>query len=149
MGFETIYPGWYAGRATHVHLRVFLDRHTVLTGQIYFPDALSEFLYTRIPAYGGRKVERLVLDVNDVFAREEDPERRAFFAVKEERDRHVASLVVAVSRGADMNGVTGRRRAASGQPERPARPPSGTFGPSRLGLRDRLAALMLGFGQRP
>lgn len=35
--FQTIYPGWYAGRTTHIHFKVFLDETTVLTGQIFFP----------------------------------------------------------------------------------------------------------------
>ena len=37
--FETIYPGWYVGRATHIHFKVLLDNRDVLTGQMYFPDA--------------------------------------------------------------------------------------------------------------
>ena len=147
--FDTIYPGWYPGRATHIHLKVFLDRRTVLTGQIYFPDALSEFLYTQVPAYGGRKVERLVVNANDGIAREEDPQRRAFCAVKEERDRYVASLVIGVNRGGDVSGLTDRSVTPFGQPESPPGPPPGGFGPPRLALKDRLAALVPGLGRRP
>ena len=149
--FDTIYPGWYPGRATHIHLKVFLDRRTVLTGQIYFPDALSEFLYTQVPAYGGRKVERLVVNANDGIAREEDPQRRAFCAVKEERDRYVASLVVGVNRGGDVAGLTDRSVTPSGRLERPPPgPPPGGFGPPRpITLKDRLAALVPGLGRRP
>ncbi|GAB6841292.1 protocatechuate 3,4-dioxygenase beta subunit [Methylorubrum rhodinum] len=147
--FETIYPGWYPGRATHIHVKVFLDRRTVLTGQIYFPDALSEFLYTQVPAYGGRRVERLVVNANDGIAREEDPQRRAFCAVKEERDRYVASLVIGVNRGADVAGLTDRPVTPSGRPERPPGPGPGGFGPPRLTLKDRLAALVPGLGRRP
>ncbi|WP_412759738.1 intradiol ring-cleavage dioxygenase [Methylorubrum subtropicum] len=145
--FDTIYPGWYPGRATHIHLKVFLDRRTVLTGQIYFPDALSEFLYTQVPAYGGRKVERLVVNANDGFAREEDPQRRAFCAVKEERDRYVASLVIGVNRGVDVADLTERSVTPSGRPEHP--PPGGLGPPRLLTLKDRLAALVPGLGRRP
>jgi protocatechuate 3,4-dioxygenase beta subunit len=42
--FETIYPGWYTGRATHIHFKVLLDDRNVLTGQMYFPDAVNEFI---------------------------------------------------------------------------------------------------------
>ncbi|WP_232630612.1 intradiol ring-cleavage dioxygenase [Methylobacterium sp. Leaf118] len=145
--FETIYPGWYPGRATHIHVKVFLDRRTVLTGQIYFPDALSEFLYTQVPAYGGRRFERLVVNVNDGIAREEDPQRRAFCAVKEESDRYVASLVIGVRRDAEVAGLTDRAETPAGRPERPPGPPPG--GPGRLTLKDRLAALVPGLGRRP
>ena len=36
--FLTIYPGWYSGRAVHIHLRVHLDDATVLTSQMFFDD---------------------------------------------------------------------------------------------------------------
>lgn len=36
--FHTVYPGWYPGRAVHIHLRVRVDDELVLTGQIYFDD---------------------------------------------------------------------------------------------------------------
>ena len=60
-GFKTIYPGWYAGRATHIHFRVILDDATVLTGQTFFPEALNEFIYTNVPDYTGRPKQREAL----------------------------------------------------------------------------------------
>lgn len=39
--FATIYPGWYTGRAVHIHLRVHRDDELVLTSQLFFPDALN------------------------------------------------------------------------------------------------------------
>ena len=54
VAFQSIYPGWYRGRTTHVHFKVFLDRATLLTGQIFFPDALSQAVFSQAPSYGGR-----------------------------------------------------------------------------------------------
>lgn len=34
--FLTIVPGWYSGRAVHIHLRAHLDGAVVLTSQLYF-----------------------------------------------------------------------------------------------------------------
>jgi len=34
--FLTVVPGWYRGRAVHIHLRVHLDDAIVLTSQLYF-----------------------------------------------------------------------------------------------------------------
>ena len=34
--FTTIYPGWYAGRATHIHIEVFVNNRSVKTSQIAF-----------------------------------------------------------------------------------------------------------------
>lgn len=43
--FKTIYPGWYMGRATHIHLEVFVSGATVKTTQIAFPEAVSSAVY--------------------------------------------------------------------------------------------------------
>ena len=47
--FKTIYPGWYPGRAVHIHLKVFLGGTTVHTGQLFFPDKLTDVVYKRSP----------------------------------------------------------------------------------------------------
>jgi protocatechuate 3,4-dioxygenase beta subunit len=47
--FRTIYPGWYPGRAVHIHLKVFLGGTTVHTGQLFFPDRLTDTVYKRSP----------------------------------------------------------------------------------------------------
>ncbi|HEU4842229.1 MAG TPA: hypothetical protein VFT09_12325, partial [Ilumatobacteraceae bacterium] len=39
--FLTVYPGWYAGRAVHIHAKVHIDDATVLTTQFLFADALN------------------------------------------------------------------------------------------------------------
>lgn len=49
--FSTIYPGWYRGRTTHIHFKVFLNETTVLTGQIFFDDAVSEQVYATVAPY--------------------------------------------------------------------------------------------------
>jgi protocatechuate 3,4-dioxygenase beta subunit len=51
--FRTIYPGWYDGRAPHIHVKAWLPDGREATSQIYFPDALSEALYAQ-GAYAGR-----------------------------------------------------------------------------------------------
>jgi protocatechuate 3,4-dioxygenase beta subunit len=47
--FRTIYPGWYPGRAVHIHLKVYIGGNTVHTGQLFFPDALTDAVYRRSP----------------------------------------------------------------------------------------------------
>src|SRR6476659_2881644 len=41
VSFKTIYPGWYQGRTTHIHVKVHVGGKVVHTGQLYFPDALT------------------------------------------------------------------------------------------------------------
>jgi protocatechuate 3,4-dioxygenase beta subunit len=55
--FQTIYPGWYPGRAPHVHLMVRADEDSLLTTQLYFPEDVSEVVYATAP-YAGRSAPR-------------------------------------------------------------------------------------------
>jgi len=50
---QTIYPGWYPGRAPHIHVKVHTGGRVVHTGQLYFTDTLSDAVYKR-PPYAGR-----------------------------------------------------------------------------------------------
>lgn len=43
--FETIYPGWYQGRAVHIHVKVSTGGNEVHTGQLFFPDDISSEVF--------------------------------------------------------------------------------------------------------
>jgi protocatechuate 3,4-dioxygenase beta subunit len=43
--FITIYPGWYQGRVTHVHVQVYVGNTLKLTTQIAFPEAINTAVY--------------------------------------------------------------------------------------------------------
>lgn len=45
--FETIYPGWYTGRITHIHFQVFLfsSPTATATSQIAFPEEITQAVY--------------------------------------------------------------------------------------------------------
>lgn len=47
--FRMIYPGWYRGRTVHIHVQVSLGGNVVHTGQLYFPDTLTDAVYRRAP----------------------------------------------------------------------------------------------------
>ena len=47
--FQTVYPGWYMGRAVHIHVMVHLGGNVVHTGQLFFPDTLTDAVYRRAP----------------------------------------------------------------------------------------------------
>ena len=47
--FETIYPGWYPGRAVHVHVKVHVGGNIVHTGQLFFPAAVTNAVYKKAP----------------------------------------------------------------------------------------------------
>lgn len=43
--FTTVYPGWYQGRATHIHVEVTVNGASVKVTQIAFPDATTAAVY--------------------------------------------------------------------------------------------------------
>lgn len=91
--FRTIYPGWYEGRATHLHMKVIDGNRAMLTTQCFLPDALSEYLYTQLPAYRRRHV-RETLNSNDGIAlRAGDT---VLGAVREAKDRYIATLTLVI-----------------------------------------------------
>lgn len=45
VSFTTIYPGWYTGRVTHIHVEVFVGSVLQLTTQLAFPDSLTTTVY--------------------------------------------------------------------------------------------------------
>ena len=54
--FTTIYPGWYPGRAVHIHFKVRPDADTVFTSQVFFDDGLSDRVFAQAPyAAKGRR----------------------------------------------------------------------------------------------
>jgi protocatechuate 3,4-dioxygenase beta subunit len=47
--FVTIYPGWYRGRAVHVHLKVLPGGNTEVTTQLFFDEAFTDSVFAREP----------------------------------------------------------------------------------------------------
>ena len=59
--FTTVYPGWYQGRATHIHVEVTVNSRSVKVTQIAFPESVNAAVYAtrRLRAHGAEPhVER-------------------------------------------------------------------------------------------
>jgi protocatechuate 3,4-dioxygenase beta subunit len=60
--FLTIYPGWYPIRTVHIHFKIRTEpmarTHYEFTSQLYFPDELTDRVYTALPysSQGRRRV---------------------------------------------------------------------------------------------
>ncbi|BDC48291.1 hypothetical protein F183_A06070 [Bryobacterales bacterium F-183] len=67
--FTTIYPGWYSGRAVHIHVRIRTFNGTTVVGnfttQLFFDDAISDTVFTQSP-YNTRGRTRDTLNSNDM-----------------------------------------------------------------------------------
>ncbi|MGC3964192.1 MAG: intradiol ring-cleavage dioxygenase [Rhodocyclaceae bacterium] len=69
--FDTIYPGWYPGRVTHVHVQVYLHDdlrgRAMATSQLAFPDDVTRAVYAS-PLYAAHGQNTSVRRVVDDFA---------------------------------------------------------------------------------
>lgn len=43
--FTTVYPGWYGGRATHIHMEIFINKVLKKTAQLTFSEAISDVVH--------------------------------------------------------------------------------------------------------
>jgi protocatechuate 3,4-dioxygenase beta subunit len=66
--FTTIYPGWYPGRAVHIHFKVRMIAGPALghefTSQLYFDEAVTDRVFARAP-YSARGARPRTLNGND------------------------------------------------------------------------------------
>jgi protocatechuate 3,4-dioxygenase beta subunit len=97
VSFATIYPGWYHGRTTHIHFKVFPDENSVMTGQLFFPDSVSDQIFTAVAPYNDRPGKRDTSNAGDGIARQAGPLSRA--ALHEVEDAYQALMIVAVKPG--------------------------------------------------
>jgi len=77
--FHTIYPGWYPGRAVHIHMKVHVGGSVVHTGQLFFDDDLTDQVYRSTP-YSSRGTRDMRNSADDIY-----------------RDAGAASAVLAVT----------------------------------------------------
>lgn len=91
--FQTIFPGWYRGRTTHMHFKVFLGADEALTGQIFFPDSLSQYVFENAAQYG-RSGGQDTSNAEDWIAVEAG--EGAYARVTERSDGYDAAMVIAV-----------------------------------------------------
>jgi protocatechuate 3,4-dioxygenase beta subunit len=92
--FTTVYPGWYTGRAVHIHVKVHVGGNVVHTGQFFFDDALTDAVYKRAPY--NRRGARDVRDSSDSIYR--NGGSRSLLAVKKNGAGYVGSITMGVHR---------------------------------------------------
>ena len=92
--FDTIYPGWYQGRAVHIHVKVHLGGRVVHTGQVFFSDALTDTVYASAP-YNTRGA-RSVRNANDsIYV---NGGQKSVLSVKKSGSGYVGTITMGVHR---------------------------------------------------
>jgi hypothetical protein len=68
-------------------------RRTLLTTQCFLPDALSEYLYTQLPAYRRKRLRETLNSTDGIALQAGDT---VFGAVREAKGRYIATLMLVV-----------------------------------------------------
>ena len=68
--FTTIYPGWYEGRAIHIHLKIHTGGHVAHTGQLFFPEEVTTRIAKLQPYAKHSDVHLTTLDEDHVYEEE-------------------------------------------------------------------------------
>jgi protocatechuate 3,4-dioxygenase beta subunit len=92
--FKTVYPGWYPGRAVHIHVKVHAGGNVVHTGQLFFRDAFSDAVYRRSPY--NRRGARDVRNTDDSIYR--DGGSRSLLSMRSAGTGYVGSISMGVRR---------------------------------------------------
>jgi protocatechuate 3,4-dioxygenase beta subunit len=88
--FQTVYPGWYPGRTTHIHFKVHLTGNREATSQLYFTEELNREVYATDPyATHGQKDTS---NTADAFAR-----GAPLLAVTRSGQSYAASMTITVA----------------------------------------------------
>ena len=91
--FRTVYPGWYRGRTVHIHVKVHVAGNVVHTGQLYFPDSLTDKIFRRKPY--SRRPHRTTRNASDfVFAQ---GGRRSLLGLRKSGGGYVGAITMGVT----------------------------------------------------
>jgi len=90
----TVYPGWYPGRAVHIHFKVHLPGNMEVTSQLYFPDEVNEATYQE-PPYDALGPPGTTNAQDGIFAATPNNDR-LLVALSKEGLGYLAELVVGV-----------------------------------------------------
>lgn len=125
--FKTIYPGWYVGRITHIHVQVFLNNDTgttaMATTQMAFPLAITAAVYNSALYPKGQNTSVTSFAADNIFSDGTSTEMLTLSGsvVK----GYVGGMVI----GVDTSGAT----AASGSATAGTPPADGASGPAPSG----------------
>ena len=91
--FRSIYPGWYPGRTVHIHVKVHVGGNVVHTGQLYFPDSVTDRVFRGTPyKRRGRRTTRNAGD--SVFV---NGGRRSMLSLRKSGSAYVGRITMGVA----------------------------------------------------
>jgi protocatechuate 3,4-dioxygenase beta subunit len=120
--FTTIYPGWYAGRTIHIHLKAHVGvsgdpysaGHVAHTGQVFFPEDLTEKIAKLEPYAKRLSVHRTTQDEDQIFRSQHGVQSIA--AMEKWQDGYGATITMAIDPEATPAPVGIGGRGGRGRP---------------------------------
>lgn len=95
--FTTIYPGWYSGRAVHIHFKIRTNPASnsgrEFTSQLFFDDDLSAGIFTSTQPYAKKGAQDVTNDRDNIFA---ESNGQLTLAVTPEGDGYAATMAIGV-----------------------------------------------------
>jgi len=93
-GFSTIFPGWYSGRAVHIHVKVHLGSDSTFTGQLFFHEADTAEVYETDP-YAARPGPDVPNAADAIFAQGGDS---TTVVLRRTRDGYAGTVTLGIRR---------------------------------------------------
>ncbi len=95
--FQTVFPGWYSGRAVHIHFKVRLSSSTYVTSQLYFPDAVVQAVTTGVAPYSQRGLPNVFPNTADGIYSGTPNRERLLLSATGDTSGYTASVVLGIS----------------------------------------------------
>ena len=94
--FDTCFPGWYTGRAIHIHFRVIRGEQVYATSQLFFADELNTEIFATHPDYGEFGQPNTKNSTDGIFGDQADKPRYLLDTARMPDGAMLASKVIAV-----------------------------------------------------
>ncbi len=100
--FDTCFPGWYSGRAVHIHFRVIVGETTYTTSQLFFPEDVTEEIFAGHAEYQEFGQPNTHLDDDNIIGGEDDPSTYIMTVARMTDGAMLASKVIGIRSSTDQ-----------------------------------------------
>lgn len=94
--FDTCFPGWYPGRAIHIHFRVHVGDDARTVSQLFFPEDITEEIFASHPDYQEFGQPNTHLDDDSIIGGEDDPSDYVLTVARMPDGAMLASKVIGI-----------------------------------------------------
>ncbi|WAS92732.1 protocatechuate 3,4-dioxygenase [Nannocystis punicea] len=117
--FDTCFPGWYNGRAIHIHFRVYIDDTLHATSQLFFADALNEEVFADHPEYSEFGQPNTTNTTDNIIGGESDMTNYLLTTARMPDGAMLASKVIAIRSSLDQPTCQTQGGGGGGMPPPP------------------------------